>query len=212
MSKNWAICIGINEYEFVGKLKYAQRDAQKMSSFCQVDLAFDKVYYFAKGAPDIVQDYGPPLKAVPTFGSLDRFLDVRFEQRGFLNPHDNLWFFFAGHGTRADGIDYLLPIDGNPNRIQNTGLPIHYVAERLRRCGAGNIVMMLDACRDGDSRDVGQGIGVEVQQGVVTLFSCGANEESYEIEDLQHGAFTYALLEGLKLEGSRNCATVDRLS
>ena len=107
----------------------------------------------------------------------------------------------------------MLPIDGNPAQIRRTGLPIHEVAERLRRSGAGNIVLMLDACRSGDSRSTKAiGIGLELQQGVVTLFSCGANEESYEIEALQQGLFTYALLEALRLEGPRNCATVDRLA
>ncbi|MEM9092077.1 MAG: SUMF1/EgtB/PvdO family nonheme iron enzyme [Cyanobacteria bacterium P01_F01_bin.53] len=110
------------------------------------------------------------------------------------------------------GLINLLPIDGNPDRVKRTGLPIHDVAERLRRSGAGNIVLILDACRNGDTRDIGLGIGVEAQQGVVTLFSCGADEVSHEIAALEHGAFTYALLEGLRLEGPKNCATVDRLS
>jgi len=214
VARNWAICVGINNYEFVGKLKYAQRDARAMHDFCKTELKFEKVYYFAEDGDAIAPEDGfSQIAASPTFGHLDQFLDMRFKQRNFLNPQDNLWFFFAGHGIRAEGIDYLLPIDGNPNRIQRTGLPIHEVAERLRRCGAGNIVLMLDACRDGDSRKASlAGIGAEASQGVVTLFSCGANEQSYEIAEHQHGAFTYALLEGLRQKGPQNCATVDRLS
>ncbi|MEM9092076.1 MAG: caspase family protein [Cyanobacteria bacterium P01_F01_bin.53] len=105
MSKNWAICIGINDYKFVRKLKYAERDAQKLGEFCQQALGFDKVFHFAEGAPDIPQETGAPLEAAPTFGNLDRFLDAQFKQRNFLNPQDNLWFFFAEHGQRSDGID-----------------------------------------------------------------------------------------------------------
>ncbi|MGC1306016.1 MAG: SUMF1/EgtB/PvdO family nonheme iron enzyme [Phormidesmis sp.] len=214
MSKNWAICIGIDNYRFVGKLQYAGRDAREMGKFCQEDLRFDKVFYFAEGAPDVEigQASGNLIEALPTIGNLGRFLNVQFKQRNFLNPQDNLWFFFAGHGVRREGIDYLLPIDGDPDRVIQTGLPIHEVAERLRRCGAGNIVLMLDACRSGDARDIDfVGIGMEPQQGVVTLFSCTANEKSYEIEALEHGAFTWALLDSLRLPGSE-CATVDRLS
>ncbi len=214
MARNWAICIGINNYEFVGKLKYAQRDARAMHDFCKAELKFERVYYFAEDGDAIAPEDGfPQIDASPTFGHLRQFLYTRFEQRNFLNPQDNLWFFFAGHGIRDEGTDYLLPIDGNPNYVQEIGLPIHYVAERLRRCGAGNIVLMLDACRDGDSRKASlAGIGAAAPQGVVTLFSCGANEQSYEIAEHQHGAFTYALLEGLRQGGPRNCATVDRLS
>ena len=36
------------------------------------------------------------------------------------------------------------------------------------------------------------------QQGIITLFSCGRGESSYEVKELGHGAFTYALLEGLR--------------
>ncbi len=211
MSKNWAICIGINKYKYVGKLKYAQADAQKMRDFCKSELGFDEVFYFAEGASDIKLTSGHSIEASPTVGNLDSFLDIQFERRNFLNPQDSLWFFFAGHGMRSDGIDYLIPIDGNARRIEQTGLRIQYVAERLRRCGAGNIVLMLDACRDGDARSVGSGIGENPQQGVVTICSCGPNEEAYEIAPLEQGVFTYALLEGLRLEGARNCATVDRL-
>ena len=57
----------------------------------------------------------------------------------------------------------------------------------------------------------GEGIGGESQQGVVTVYSCSPRESSYEIEPLQHGAFTYQLLEGLRIQGAGNCATVERL-
>jgi formylglycine-generating enzyme required for sulfatase activity/uncharacterized caspase-like protein len=214
MSKNWAICIGINKYKFVSKLRFAQRDAQKMSEFCDRTLNFEKVYYFAEDTSAIELDDGRSMEALPTFGNLMYFLDWRFK-KAFLQPQDNLWFFFAGHGRRSpDGIDYLMPIDGNPDQLERTGLVIHDVAEQLRSCGAGNIVLMLDACRNGkrNSRDIDLGIGIEPHQGVVTLFSCGAHEKSYEIEALEHGVFTYALLEALQLGGPENCATVDRLS
>ena len=213
MSKNWAICIGINEYKYVGKLNYAQADAEKMRDFCRDELHFDEVFYFAEAAPDVALKSGDgrSLEASPSFGNLDMFLDIQFRQGGFLNPQDSLWFFFAGHGMRSDGIDYLLPIDGNASRLDRTGLEIHYVAERLRRCGAGNIVLMLDACRDGDARGA-EGIGGNPEQGVVTICSCGPNEQAYEEASLGQGVFTYALLEGLRLAGDRNCATVDRLS
>ncbi|MEL6937810.1 MAG: SUMF1/EgtB/PvdO family nonheme iron enzyme [Cyanobacteria bacterium J06598_1] len=217
MSKNWAICIGINGYKFVSPLRFARRDAYEMGQFCEGELRFERVFYFAESLPDgepvseIVVD-GQSVEASPTFGNLSWFLDAQFRKKNFLNPQDNLWFFFAGHGVRDGGIDYLLPIDGNAAQIKRTGLPIHEVAERLRRSGAGNIVLMLDACRSGDERDMSlTGIEPEPQQGVVTLFSCGANERSYEVEALQQGLFTYALLEALRLDGPSNCATVDRL-
>jgi len=207
MGKNWAIAIGINQYDNLQSLSYAKRDAEAMRDYFCSEVGFEEVYYFADDAPDIQQSYGALFKPLPTFAKLDRFLDIRFEQP-FLNPGDNFWFFFAGHGKRHRDRDYLMPSDVNPRNIEGTAISISYVTERLSRCGADNVILLLDACRnDGDGE--GEGIGSETHQGVITLFACSPSERSYEIDALQQGAFTHTLLQGLRMQG--NCATVERL-
>ena len=209
MGRNWAIAIGINQYDNLQSLRYAKRDAEAVRDYCLEDVGFEKVYYFSDDSPPIDTESGPPLRSQPTFGALSRFLRVRFEQP-FLHPGDNFWFFFAGHGKRHRDRDYLMPLDADPGNIEGTAIPINYVTERLRRCGADNVILLLDACRNEGSRD-GEGVGIETQQGVVTLFACSPSERSYEIDELQQGAFTYALLQGLRIQGEGNCATVERL-
>ena len=124
MSKNWAICIGINGYDNLKHLQYARRDAEAVRDFCVNEAQFDKVYFFAEDAPPIASSSGPPLKSAPTFGNLARFLRVRFEQR-FLGAEDNLWLFFAGHGKRSNRRDCLMPVDGDPGNVERTGLAIN---------------------------------------------------------------------------------------
>ncbi|WP_415881155.1 COP23 domain-containing protein [Leptolyngbya sp. Cla-17] len=104
----------------------------------------------------------------------------------------------------------MMPSDVNPRNIEGTAIALNHVTERLRRCGADNVILLLDACRNDGDRD-GEGLGIEKQQGVVTLFACSPSERSYEIEALQQGAFTHTLLQGLRLQGEGNCATVERL-
>ena len=190
-------------------LNYAQRDAESIRDFFLNELKFDRVDLFASGSPQVKYDDGPPLLAEPTIGNLDSFFDRRFEHP-FLESGDNLWFFFAGHGKRDRGIDYLMPIDGSIRRLEKTALSVSYVAERLRRSGADNVILMLDACRDDGAKDGGEGIK-GIQKGLVTLYSCSPNELAYEIEPLKQGAFTHALIEGLRIQGEGNCATVERL-
>ena len=209
MGRNWAITIGINGYDNLKPLKYAKKDAEAVSSFFRTSLKFEQIYSFSDDAAPIPGDRGV-FKSQPTYAALSRFLRVRFEQRDFLNPEDNFWFFFAGHGKRYKGCDYLLPSDADPGDVERTALSIREIGDRLRRSGAGNVILLLDACRDEDDRG-GQGIGVETQQGVVSIFSCSPEEQSYEIDDLEQGAFTYVLLQGLQIQGQGNCATVDRL-
>jgi len=55
-----------------------------------------------------------------------------------------------------------------------------------------------------------QSAEVAREKGVITFFYCSSNELSYEIDDLQHGAFTKALLEGLGSQGKY--ANVERLT
>ena len=207
MGKNLAISIGINAYDFLTPLKYAKRDAELMREFFRVRGGFEKVFLFSDDSPDIK---GKPTR--PSFINLKRILRTMFE-KPFLGDGDNFWFFFSGHGMPHNGSDYLMPCDGDPGDIENTAIPINFVTERLRRCGADNVILILDACRVQGSKS-GEGIGnqateVARQKGVITFFSCSPNELSYEIEDLQQGIFTKALLEGLGVQGK--CATVERL-
>ncbi len=207
--RNWAITIGINSYNNLQPLKYAKPDAEAVWDFFLNKLNFDKVHLFSEDAPPIAQDYDLPISSKPSYATLRRFLRVGFEEP-FLKADDNLWFFFAGHGIRHEERDYLMPFDADPDDVEGTGIPISYVTERLRRSGAGNVILLLDACRS-DGRRAGLGIGTEVQKGVITFFSCGPEESSYEIEQLQQGAFTHALLQGLHVQGEYNCGTVERL-
>ena len=210
MAKNWAICIGVNRYDNLPDLKYPVRDAQLMRDFLLNEAGFDHVYLFTDDSPQIT-DAGKPFASQPTYGTLRRFLRVRFNNK-FLGNGDNLWFYFSGHGLRDHNRDYLMPCDGDPDPegIEQTAISINYIGERLRCCGADNVVLFLDACRNENSaKDAG--IGEIRQQGIITIASCLPGKRSYEIEQLRQGSFTYALLESLRIQGEGNCATVERL-
>ncbi|MEH2468079.1 SUMF1/EgtB/PvdO family nonheme iron enzyme [Nostoc sp.] len=208
MAKNWAIAIGINQYDYLQPLNYAKRDAQLMQEFLSNEAGFERIFFFSDDSPNIA---GKSTR--PTRTNLLRVLRQLFDNP-FMGAGDNFWFFFSGHGIRYADRDYLMPCDGDPEDIENTAIAINFVSERLRRCGADNVVLILDACRNEGKKTV-EGIGRQTadearQQGVISIFSCIPQEFSYEIEALQQGAFTSALLEGLGIQGK--CATVERLN
>lgn len=210
MDKNFAICIGINAYEYTNHLHYAVRDAKAMRDFLEEEAGFNKVYYFSDDSPSINDpDCSVSFPSDPLLNRLEFFLYHRFEQP-FLSERDNLWFFFSGHGIRYEDRDYLMPRDADPNRVKRTSLSLQEVVERLRRSGAGNVMLLLDACRGQGSK--GQGMGKQSHQGIITIASCSPSENAYEIEQLEHGSFTYALLQGLRDEQGRNCATVEKFA
>ncbi|HAA28919.1 MAG TPA: peptidase C14 [Cyanobacteria bacterium UBA8553] len=206
---NWALVVGINKYDRLRSLEYAESDAASMQSFFQNEAGFEEIFYFSDNSPEFYALDGSPQSTRPTYANLWSFLYDFFEYPQ-LKPGDNFWFFFSGHGIRHQDRDYLMPCDANPRAVEATAISISYVTERLRRCGADNVVLLLDACRnEGDK--AGLGIGLEKHQGVITISSCSPREKSYEIEEIGQGAFTYALLESLRIQGEGNCATVERL-
>ncbi|WP_027403093.1 SUMF1/EgtB/PvdO family nonheme iron enzyme [Aphanizomenon flos-aquae] len=207
MGKNWAISIGINQYDNLQPLNFAKRDAEAMAAWFREEAKFDQVFLFTADSPPIPAN--TPIPTQPIYGRVRRFLQAQFEQP-LLKPEDNLWFFFAGHGMRHADKDYLMLADSDPGAIEQTAISVEYITERLRRSRADNVVLLLDACREESSRS-GLGIGEEKHQGVITFYSCAANEKSWEIAELQHGSFTHTLLTGLRLHGEANCATVERL-
>ena len=211
MAKNWAIAIGINQYNpnNFAPLNYAKRDAELMRDFFH-RAGFDEVCFFSDDWPDLALPNGAIVPTQPTFDNLVSFLEDRFASP-FLAAGDNCWFFFAGHGMQFANRDYLMPRGATPRAVERTGIAVSYVRDRLSRCGADNVILMLDACRSEGSRDAG-GIGNEAHQGIITISACSPTERSWEIEALEQGVFTYALLEALQIGGDRNCATVERLS
>lgn len=198
MANNWAIVAGINEYDFLpgAPLKFAVADARAMRSFLCDEVGFrsNQVLFCGDGTEGSQRATRSVLR------------DILSHQIQRAENADNLWFFFSGHGIA----EHLMPIDGNPRDLKETAISIHFVTDCLRKCNAKNIVLVLDMCRsesrDADGKSV-ESIELELrelvkqregQQGIITLFSCGRGESSYEVSDLGHGAFTYALLDGLR--------------
>ena len=208
MSKNWAICIGINDYYNLPPLKCAVEDATAMKNFFENEVKFEQVFYFADDSPPIETPNGR-LRSEPTRTNLLYFFRKRFNQE-FLSAGDMFWFFFAGHGELNEGHDYLMPIDVDPENLNGTALKISDITAHIKASGADNTVLLLDACRNQSKRS-SLGIGSDLQQGIVSIYSCSPKQVSYEIEELGHGSFTYALLEGFRQQGANSCATVQRI-
>ncbi|GAX37787.1 hypothetical protein NIES3585_38320 [Nodularia sp. NIES-3585] len=124
MAKNWAIAIGINQYNNLQSLNYAKFDAEAMRDWFQNEAQFDQVFLFTEDSEAIPAR--PPIPTQPTFGNLWRFLRVNFEEK-LLEPVDNLWFFFAGHGQRAAGKDYLMLSDSDPGDLEHTAIPANII-------------------------------------------------------------------------------------
>ncbi len=139
---------------------------------------------------------------------------------GFLaraEPNDVAVLFVAGHAIqdRATGSYYFLPHPASGENYVSTGLRMTDLDEMLRlvRRSARSVVVMLDTCHAGALRVAAPHLEaledpaarLQTGEGFFLLAASKPGEESEERADLGHGAFTYALLEGLA-----GAADVDR--
>jgi uncharacterized caspase-like protein len=128
--------------------------------------------------------------------------------------------FFAGHGATekdamspdGDGLKkYLLPYNADPKDLYATALPMGEISRIFTRIRSERLVFIADSCYSGTSGGLTIGIAdmraniseaflerIAGGKGRVIITASGANEVSVEKDDLQHGVFTYYLVEGLK--------------
>ncbi len=130
-----------------------------------------------------------------------------------LKPEDVVLFYFSGHGMRGpDGQDYLVPLDGDPDDPSHTMLSTQEVRELLRKSGAGQILMVMDCCRntaDGRAASTGgfgeRSVAAEKDARDLVVFqSCGPDEVSHELPDSNRGAYSSYLEEGLSGQADAN--------
>jgi uncharacterized caspase-like protein len=201
------IAVGINQYQYLQPLNYAQKDAEAIYKFWVDDAGFPQDKSL------LITDNSPQMSRMSTYPSQENILDwVESVCKEQLSPEDVLWFFFSGYGFSKHGTDYLLPIDGNPAQLETTGIPIQKLFDALKAAPTDKILVLLDINRSQGSH-AGESVGtqtVELAQRmqIPTILSCQPDELSRETSALRQGFFTSALLEGLK---AGEASTLDQL-
>jgi hypothetical protein len=202
----WAVVVGINDYPKLPNLKYAVNDAKAFFDL----LAGDNLIP-AANITLLVNEQA-------TLRNLRSALGIRLKEAA--GKDDMVIIYFAGHGAvepdtkspDADGLEkYLLAYDADPSELYATGLPMREIAHILERIRSERLIFIADSCYSGASggRTVSTG-GIRANisdtfldriaggRGKVIITASAANEVSVEKDELQHGVFTYYLLEALK--------------
>ncbi|MBD1842340.1 caspase family protein [Cyanobacteria bacterium FACHB-63] len=205
MSNYWAIAIGINHYQFLQPLHFAQPDAQSLCENLVGDAGFlpEHCLLLTDTSPELFEH-----STDPTSANLLHWLAVLKDK---LQPEDGLWYYFSGYGICTDGEDYLLSIDGDPDRVQETGISVGSLFQTLRSLPTQKILVLLDINRSSSvsNEKVGtQTMALARESGIPTILSCRPEQFSHEAPAHNHGLFTQALIEGLR---SHQCSTLAAL-
>lgn len=208
----YAIAIGINQYEQFQPLHYAVRDAQAVQTYLKeaqppIDRAQPE-----RTRVVLLSDSSPIQQSntYPTCAHIQTALSYIVRQP--QNHADCLWVFFSGYGVEVNGQDYLMPIEGDPSRVEETGIAIAQIFSILQTAATRNILLLLDINRSqsatANARVGEQTAAIAAQTGIATILSCQPDQFAHETLALQHGLFTAAVLEGLRYG---NCTTIDHL-
>ncbi len=136
-----------------------------------------------------------------------------------------VYVYYSGHGSPdRHGSAYLVPSDGDPSDLSDTGYDLGQFYKRLGSLPARRIIVALDACFTGQGKRSVLGNGVrplvtKIREGalpesgkILVLTAAKSDQEAGVIRKEGHGLFTYYLLKGLDEGAVRNGhVTVSRL-
>jgi TPR repeat protein len=183
-----AILVGIDAYAPASgfrKLDYAKEDVKALGQ------RFTDFGYTVLPLVDVEAKKSFILKTIAKAG----------EQ--FQSGQGTLVFIFTGHGFSADDGGNYLAVDGTSDYdLEISGLKLDDVTAALKATGARRIMVFIDACRS--SPFIGKSVSspsftqFSASEGMNILYSTAQNEVSIESSQLQHGVFTYFLLQGME--------------
>ena len=183
----FAVIIGIDEYQALGKLTVCRNDAKALAKILVESGGYDE------GRVILMTDDAAEPQNRPTLATMKR----RIEQVASLAGKDEtVLVYFSGHGITKDGQGYLVPMDGDAD----SAVPLASVKDTLVKSKAASKVLILDACHAGSAAKGVGGIApslVADVPGLVMLLSSAADQVSYPDEGGTRSVFSKYLAEGL---------------
>ncbi|MCH1559049.1 MAG: caspase family protein, partial [Alphaproteobacteria bacterium] len=200
-----ALIIGIENYTEAPKANYANLDAKYFFDYARRAFGVKK------------QNINLLVNEEATVVKTDKALSLWLKSKIKKNRSD-LIIFFAGHGlASSDGKElYLLPQDGNPDRLERTALSRTDLFKEIISLNPKSVTMFLDTCYSGVSRDEQMllasarpiRIVADEQEGIpdnFTIFSASQLDQiSSGLKEANHGIFSYYLMKGLEGKADSN--------
>jgi len=190
-SRRVALVIGNAAYRSLARLRNSGNDAQLIARTLQ-GLGFTLI----GGGALLDLDYVRFRGTVQAFGSEIRQADVAL-------------FFYAGHGMQVQGVNWLLPVDANPTRVQDFDFQMvraDSILQQMDGAGTRLNILILDACRNNPFagrgfRSVDSGLA-QMRAPRGTLISYATQPDNVAHDGIgADGPFSLALAEAMQRPG-----------
>jgi hypothetical protein len=186
-SRAYAVVVGIERYrQNLPRADFAVQDAKLVTEYVTKGLGF---------AEENVITLADDRAAKSDFEKyFERWLPNNVE------PGSTVFVYFSGHGApnARTGDAYLVPFDGDPAFIDETGYSLKRMYAALGRLPAKEVIVALAK----GSRPLVMNLhaDADLPKNVTVLSASGADQTSSTYEEKGHGLFTYFLLKGIRNE------------
>jgi len=199
-----AVIIGIENYQGLPKSDYSKSDA-----------GIVRDYLKALGFQERNMEFITDDKA--TFSSIKKTIETWLPNR--VKKDSRVFIYYSGHGAPAikSGDAYIVPFDGDPNYLEDTGYPLKRLYDKLGKLQVAEVTVVLDSCFSGaGGRSVlAKGARPLVMMADITtipsnmaiLSATQGSQISTSSPEKGHGVFTYYFLKALK-EGKKNISEI----
>ena len=197
---SYAIVIGIENYrQKLPKADYAVADAKTVTEYLTKVMGYPE-----ENVITLLNDHASNVDMVKYF---EKWLPNNVDTGG------SVFVYYSGHGApdTKTGSAYLVPYDGDPSFIDETGYSLKRMYAALGKLPAKEVIVALDSCFSGaGGRSVlakgARPLVMNLQNAGalpsnMTVLSASSGEQTSSTYDEKgHGLFTYFMLKGIKNE------------
>jgi len=194
----FAVIIGNKSYQFTKSVDFALNDAQSIKNYLINVMGYDPVniFYLPNATKSTFETY---------FGSSNNKHGKLYNN--IKQNISDVFIFYSGHGApglKDNGKGYFVPVDCDPQYVEQGGYPLELFYSSLSELPAKSITVVTDACFSGIN--ILQNISAlakiaplpSMPSKCVLLSSSKGEQPSSWYNEKQHGIFTYFFLKAMQ--------------
>ena len=203
----YAIVIGIEEYrQKLPKADYADHDARVMAEYLTKVMGYPE-----ENIVTLINDRA--LKS-----DMEKYLGKWLPNN--VEKDSSVFIYYSGHGAPnpKTGDAFLVPYDGDPSFIEETGYPLKRLYAKLDKLQVKEIIVVLDSCFSGaggrsvlakGARPLVMNMDKQMfHSDRIAILSASSGSQISSTHDKEgHGLFTYFFLKGIK-DGNSELGTL----
>jgi uncharacterized caspase-like protein len=190
-----AVVIGVEKYQDLPASDYSSSDAKLI-----------KEYLVSLGVKE--RNIELLLNERATQSSIKKTVETWLPNR--IKSDSKVVIYYSGHGApdAKTGDAYIVPFDGDPNYLEDTGYPLKRLYDKLGKLQVAEVIVLLDSCFSGaGGRSVlAQGArplvmmttSTVLPSNIAVLSATQGSQISTSSTEKGHGVFTYYFLKALK--------------